>query len=103
MLVVGIFAGSALGAGLSHDRTTVVISPLWQWRFRPSIGRRLTGAFFGGALMLIGARLAKGCTSGHGISGTLQLAGRNRKRTAKSIIAWSAPTEASCGISLCPI
>ncbi|KNC55133.1 YeeE/YedE family protein [Thecamonas trahens ATCC 50062] len=31
------------------------------------------GAFFGGALMLFGARLGGGCTSGHGISGTAKL------------------------------
>jgi uncharacterized protein len=28
----------------------------------------------GGAIMAFGARMAGGCTSGHGISGTLQLA-----------------------------
>jgi uncharacterized membrane protein YedE/YeeE len=31
-------------------------------------------AFLSGGLMMFGARLAQGCTSGHGISGTLQLA-----------------------------
>jgi uncharacterized membrane protein YedE/YeeE len=30
-------------------------------------------AFLGGAVMAFGARLAGGCTSGHGISGTMQL------------------------------
>ncbi len=30
-------------------------------------------AFVGGAVMAYGARLAGGCTSGHGISGALQL------------------------------
>ena len=35
---------------------------------------RLAVAFFSGGLMMFGARLAQGCTSGHGISGTLQLA-----------------------------
>ena len=34
---------------------------------------RLLAAFVGGLLMAFGARLAGGCTSGHGISGTLQL------------------------------
>ena len=36
--------------------------------------KRLGGAFAGGALMMFGARLARGCTSGHGITGALQLA-----------------------------
>ena len=31
-------------------------------------------AFIAGFLMLFGARLADGCTSGHGLSGTAQLA-----------------------------
>ena len=34
----------------------------------------LFGAFLFGAVSLFGARLAGGCTSGHGISGGLQLA-----------------------------
>jgi uncharacterized membrane protein YedE/YeeE len=35
---------------------------------------RYAAAFGGGALMMFGARMAKGCTSGHGISGTMQFA-----------------------------
>ena len=35
---------------------------------------RYVTVFFAGLLVLFGARLAGGCTSGHGISGTLQLA-----------------------------
>jgi uncharacterized protein len=35
---------------------------------------RWAAAFIGGVLMGFGARWARGCTSGHGISGTLQLA-----------------------------
>jgi uncharacterized membrane protein YedE/YeeE len=31
-------------------------------------------AFIGGVVIIFGARLADGCTSGHGISGVLQLA-----------------------------
>ena len=31
-------------------------------------------AFIAGFMMLFGARLADGCTSGHGLSGTAQLA-----------------------------
>ena len=42
-------------------------------RFGPAIAPRLLAGFAGGALMAFGARLAGGCTSGHGISGTLQL------------------------------
>jgi uncharacterized membrane protein YedE/YeeE len=36
-------------------------------------GLRAAVGFGGGLLMALGARLAGGCTSGHGISGTMQL------------------------------
>lgn len=74
MLVIGVLVGAAWSAYFSGDHTREVDSELWQWRFGPSIPVRLTAAFLGGVLMMIGARLAKGCTSGHGISGILQLA-----------------------------
>jgi uncharacterized membrane protein YedE/YeeE len=73
-LVLGVLVGAALSAYLSGDQIREVVSELWKWRFGPSVPLRLTGAFLGGALMMIGARLAKGCTSGHGISGAMQLA-----------------------------
>ncbi len=74
MLVVGIFIGAFASAKLSGDRTEQSVPPLWRWRFGSSVPKRFAGAFFGGALMMFGARLAQGCTSGHGISGALQLA-----------------------------
>jgi uncharacterized membrane protein YedE/YeeE len=74
MLVVGVFFGALLSSWLSGDRTTLKVPPLWQSRFGGGTARRFTWAFLGGALMIFGARLAQGCTSGHGISGTLQLA-----------------------------
>ena len=74
MLVVGVFAGAWLSARMGDDRTERSVPPLWEWRFGPSAPKRLAAAFFGGALMMFGARLAQGCTSGHGISGALQLA-----------------------------
>jgi uncharacterized protein len=74
MLVLGVFFGALLSAKLSGDRTKEKVPALWAWRFGPSVGKRFAGAFFGAALMMFGARLAQGCTSGHGISGALQLA-----------------------------
>jgi uncharacterized protein len=74
MLLVGVFLGSWLSSRLSGDRPRVVVPPLWRWRFGDSPARRFAAAFIGGALMVFGARIAGGCTSGHGISGTLQLA-----------------------------
>jgi uncharacterized membrane protein YedE/YeeE len=74
MLLAGVFVGALLSSWLSGDWTRTTVPPLWQWRFGNSAARRFGAAFAGGALMVLGARIAGGCTSGHGISGTLQLA-----------------------------
>jgi uncharacterized membrane protein YedE/YeeE len=51
------------------------ISPIWSRALgSPSPGRRYAVAFVAGFLMLLGARIADGCTSGHGLSGMAQLA-----------------------------
>ncbi len=74
MLVVGVFLGAFLSSRLSGDRSNEAVPALWRERFGGSVPVRLVAAFFAGALMIFGARLAGGCTSGHGISGNLQLA-----------------------------
>lgn len=74
MLVLGVFIGSFLSSKLSGDRTHAIVPPMWRNRFGSSIGLRMAAAFVGGLVMMVGARLARGCTSGHGITGTLQLA-----------------------------
>lgn len=74
MLVVGVLAGAYGSSRFSGDRTREKVPQLWAWRFGPGIGKRYLWAFLGGAVMMFGARMAGGCTSGHGISGTLQLA-----------------------------
>jgi uncharacterized protein len=74
MLLVGVFLGGMLSSWLSSERSRITVPPLWRWRFGDSKGKRFAGAFVGGAVMVLGARIAGGCTSGHGISGTLQLA-----------------------------
>jgi uncharacterized protein len=74
MLIVGVFLGGLLSSSLSGDRSKITVPPLWRWKFGDGVAKRLTWAFVGGAVMVFGARLAGGCTSGHGISGDLQLA-----------------------------
>ncbi len=74
MLIVGVFIGAFLSAWLSSDRAKLKVPPLWRWRFGDGAAKRFAFAFIGGATMVFGARLAGGCTSGHGISGSLQLA-----------------------------
>lgn len=74
MLVVGVFLGSLASSLISGDRESFLVPPIWQARFGASRAKRIAAAVIGGMVMMLGARLAGGCTSGHGISGTLQLA-----------------------------
>ena len=73
MLVAGIFLGAYFSARLSGQFSLRWIPGMWEAAFGLSLGPRLLTALAGGALMGFGARWAGGCTSGHGISGTLQL------------------------------
>lgn len=73
MLVVGAILGAFLAAWHGNELTLRWLPPMWEARFGESIGLRIGVAFLGGVLMAFGARLAGGCTSGHGISGTMQL------------------------------
>ena len=74
IFIVGTFLG-ALGSSLASRTFRAEIVPeVWRERFGPSKSKRLLFAFVGGILILYGARMAGGCTSGHGISGSLQLA-----------------------------
>lgn len=75
MLVIGVIAGSFVSAWTGGELTGQLLPALWVDRFGPDSGfLRVLVAFAGGTLMAFGARMAGGCTSGHGISGTLQLA-----------------------------
>ncbi|EGJ51870.1 YeeE/YedE thiosulfate transporter family protein [Desulfocurvibacter africanus] len=74
MLLLGVVVGSFLSAQLSTDFRPEWVPPLWLAAHGPELLPRLLTAFAGGAIMAFGARVAGGCTSGHGISGTMQLA-----------------------------
>lgn len=74
MVVLGVFVGALLSSLLSGDHSSEAVPAMWRERFGGSVVLRLTAAFLAGSLMMFGARLAGGCTSGHGISGSLQLA-----------------------------
>lgn len=73
-LVVGVFIGSYLAGNLFHKSPVVHVPAIWKNSFGDSRWKRYLGAFLGGVTILIGARFAGGCTSGHGISGGMQLA-----------------------------
>lgn len=73
-LVLGVALGAFLSARAS-GMTRGEISPVWRAAFNvQSDMTRYAMAFFGGFVLLFGARLASGCTSGHGLTGMAQLA-----------------------------
>jgi uncharacterized membrane protein YedE/YeeE len=74
MLVIGIVIGAFLSALFSGRFHVQWVPDSWAAVFGASISKRLIVALAGGILMGFGSRWAGGCTSGHGISGTLQLA-----------------------------
>ena len=74
MLLVGVCIGSTISALMSGSFNLRWVPPLWESAFGTHTLPRLIVAFIGGILMGMGSRWANGCTSGHGISGTLQLA-----------------------------
>jgi len=77
MLVFGMFIGGGIAAFSTrrfHPKDESEIPSMWAAKFGNSKGKRWFYAFIGGVLLLFGARLAGGCTSGHMISGISQLA-----------------------------
>ena len=74
MLVLGIVFGAFLSSILSGDFELQWVPALWLNAFGNTPVLRLVVALIGGIFLGFGARWADGCTSGHGISGALQLA-----------------------------
>lgn len=73
MLVLGIFLGALISSATDRSYKLESVPPIWEKRFGPSIGKRALWAFLGGIVAMVGARMADGCPSGHGLSGTMQL------------------------------
>jgi uncharacterized membrane protein YedE/YeeE len=75
---VALVGGVAVGAFISMKLSGAVrqpISSIWARALGSSSPvKRYVVAFVAGFLMLLGARIADGCTSGHGLSGVAQLA-----------------------------
>jgi uncharacterized membrane protein YedE/YeeE len=70
-MVVGAFLSSRLGGPTPTvpDRSAPEV---WRQRFGEHPALRYVTVFFAGLLVLFGARLAGGCTSGHMMSGMMQ-------------------------------
>lgn len=72
LFLIGLFFGALLASKLTQEKIPPK-NTLWLNAQGPSKLKRHLAAFVGGALLLLGARLADGCTSGHAISGGSQL------------------------------
>jgi len=73
MLVLGVFVGAFISAILSNQFQTAWVPATWAQAFGNTPVTRWVFSLVGGIILGLGARWAGGCTSGHGISGTLQL------------------------------
>jgi len=74
MFVIGIFFGASIASKISSTYKLQALPDMWRKRFGGSILKRAGVAFVGGVIAMFGARLADGCPSGHGLSGSAQLA-----------------------------
>ena len=72
--LIGVVLGGFLSAAAARRLRFEAVPKVWADRFGPSVAWRFLWAFIGGTIIMFGARLAGGCTSGHAISGGLQLA-----------------------------
>lgn len=74
VFVIAAILGSALAAVHGGEFAIRGLPAMWTSHFGSESWFKYTVlSFSGGVLMAFGARLAGGCTSGHGISGTSQL------------------------------
>jgi uncharacterized membrane protein YedE/YeeE len=71
LIVVGLLVGGFLASRLGRRGRAPAVEVIHA--HERTTGRRYLNAFLGGFLLLFGARLAGGCTSGHVISGISQL------------------------------
>jgi hypothetical protein len=72
-LLIGLFLGALLSALLGGTFEWIWVPGMWAEAFGPEVWPRLIIAFLGGCLVAVGSRWAGGCTSGHGITQTLQM------------------------------
>jgi uncharacterized membrane protein YedE/YeeE len=74
MLVFGLLIGPLTAAWFARRNGGSTAAPVCVAGFEQGRTQRYLRAFVGGFLFIFGARLAGGCTSGHLLSGTSQMA-----------------------------
>ena len=73
LFVIGIGVGAFIAARLTGTFKKESLPSMWVERFGDRPRTRIIYSLIGGAVAMIGARMAGGCPSGHGISGVSQL------------------------------
>ena len=73
LFVIGIGIGAFIMARLTGTFKTESLPAMWVERFGNRYRTRIFYSLAGGALAMLGARMAGGCPSGHGVSGMSQL------------------------------
>ena len=74
MLLGALFGGFITSVFLTKSFRISLIPSAWKKYKNSSVASRLIWSFVAGFFMIIGARLAGGCTSGHFMSGMTQMA-----------------------------
>ena len=74
IFLTGAMLSGLAGSLIRKDFKIQLIHSGWSKTQGTSKSKRIIWAFIGGFIMLIGARMAGGCTSGHVISGGMQIA-----------------------------
>jgi len=73
MIIPGIIIGAFISAFISGQFHVFWVPSVWGATFGYNLLLRIAVALAGGILLGFGSRWAGGCTSGHGINGSIQL------------------------------
>ncbi len=74
LFLIGAFISGIVISLLRKEFKITLIHSNWEKYKGNSIAKRIIWAFIGGFILIFGARMAGGCTSGHVLSGGMQLA-----------------------------
>lgn len=73
LFVIGIGIGAFVASRATGTFRRETMPAMWASHFGPSTRKRALYSLGGGILAMVGARMAGGCPSGHGVSGVSQL------------------------------
>jgi uncharacterized membrane protein YedE/YeeE len=73
VFVIAMLVGGAIsGLGRKETMKERRVPAIWAANFGNSVAKRYVGAWIGGFIVIYGARMAGGCSSGHMMSGIMQ-------------------------------